>query len=155
MTNLCLVVQEEKLKRPLLDMEAWELAYVRKSKDGKGKYYGKTEKNLKAYTEEYLRLHPDTPEPLKEVTDDRAVVGIGPKSHDRQVVLDAVVTPSVSYTRLRATNPRPSPCPSTTSANSQSLLAQQHSVSIFPLIFLFSHFIFRIAMFYEFHHVIL
>ena len=47
MTNLCLVVQEEKLKRPLSDMEAWELAHVRsKDKDGKGKYYGKTEKNL-------------------------------------------------------------------------------------------------------------
>jgi hypothetical protein len=111
MTNLCLVVQEEKLKWPLSDMEAWELAHVRKFKDGKGKYYGKTEKNLKAYTEEYLRLHPDTPKPLKEATDDRAVVGIGPNSHGRQAVLEAVVTPSVSYTRLRATNPSPSPRP--------------------------------------------
>ena len=118
MTNLYLVVQEEKLKRPLSDMKARELAHVRKSKDGKGKYYGKTENNLKAYTEEYLRLHPDTPDPLKEATDDRAVVGIGPKSHGRQAVLDAVVTPSVSYTRLQGTNPSPSPRPSTTSAQS-------------------------------------
>ena len=35
MTNLCLVVQEEKLKRPLSDMQVWEIAHTRKdSKPG-------------------------------------------------------------------------------------------------------------------------
>ena len=42
MTNLCLVVQEEKLKRPLSHMQAWEIAHTRKDpKPGEPKYYGK------------------------------------------------------------------------------------------------------------------
>jgi hypothetical protein len=41
MTNLCLVVQEEKLKRPLSHMEAWEIAHThRKPKPSEAKYYG-------------------------------------------------------------------------------------------------------------------
>jgi hypothetical protein len=146
-----LVVQEEKLKRPLSDIEAWQIAHTRnKSKEGKGDYYGNSEENLKAYEEVYLKVNPGTPDPLKQATDERAVVGIGPKLHGQQAVLDAVCTPSISFTRLRATDPSLSQRTSTTSAQSHSLLAQQTSVSIFPLIFLFAHFIFRIEMFYEF-----
>ena len=142
------MVQEEKLKRPLSDMKAWEIAHVRtKPKDGKGKYYGKSGEHLETCKELYLGYNPDTPGPIKEATDDRAVVGIGPKSHGRQAVLDVVVTPSISYTQLRVTNPSLSSHTSTTRAHSESLLAQQHSVRIFPLIFLFSHFIFHIEMF--------
>ena len=142
------MVREEKLKRLLLDMEAWELAHVRsKPKDGKGKYYGKSGEHLETYKELYLGYNADTPDPIKEATDDRVVVGIGPKSHGRHPVLDAVVTPSISYTQLRLTNPSLSSGSSTPRAHSESLLAQQHSVRIFPLIFLFSHFIFHIEMF--------
>ena len=56
MTNLCLVVQEEKLKRPLSDMQAWEIAHTRKDpKPGDNKYYGKkTAGNMQAYSEAYL-----------------------------------------------------------------------------------------------------
>lgn len=157
MTNLCLVVQEEKLKRPLSHMEAWEIAHTRrKPKAGEGQYYGKTAQKKKAYSEGYLRLHPDTPDPMKAALDDRVVVGMGPKAHGRQPVLDAVVTPSISYTQLRATDPSLSQRTrtTTTSAQSHSLLAERHSVSIFPLIFI-AHFIFCIEMFNEFHHVIL
>ena len=152
-----MVVQEEKLKRPLSDIEAWQIAHTRsKSKEGKGDYYGYSGENLKAYEEVYLKVNPGTPDPLKQATDERAVVGIGPKLHGRQAVLDAVCTPSISFTRLRATDPSLSQRTSTTttSAQSHSLLAERHSVSIFPLIFI-AHFIFRIEMFYEFHHVIL
>ena len=55
MTNLCLVVQEEKLKRPLSDMQAWEIAHTRKDpKPGEPKYYGKkTAGRKKAYSEAY------------------------------------------------------------------------------------------------------
>lgn len=151
------MVQEEKLKRPLSDIEAWQIAHTRsKSKEGKGDYYGNSGENLKAYEEVYLKVNPGTPDPLKQATDERAVVGIGPKLHGRQAVLDAVCTPSISFTRLRATDPSLSQRTSTTmtSAQSHSLLAERHSVSIFPLIFI-AHFIFRIEMFNEFHHVIL
>ena len=57
MTNLCLVVQEEKLKWPLSHMEAWEIAHTRKdSKPGEPKYYGKkTAGRKKAYSEAYLK----------------------------------------------------------------------------------------------------
>ena len=50
MTNLCLVVQEEKLKRPLSHMQAWEIAHTRKDpKPGEPKYYGKkTAGNMQA-----------------------------------------------------------------------------------------------------------
>ena len=151
MTNLCLVVQEEKLKRPLSDIEAWQIAHTRsKSKEGKGDYYGNSEKNLKDYEEVYLKVNPDTPDPMKAPTDDRVVVGLGPKLHGRKTVLDQVVTASISFTRLRATDPSLSQRTSTTSAQSHSLLAQQTSVSIFPPIFLFALVIFHIEMFYEF-----
>lgn len=142
------------MKRPLSDIEAWKLARVRsKRKDGEGEYYGRTEENLTAYTESYQRFHPGSAvdEPIQSETDETAVVAIQPKKHGRYPVLDGVITPSVSYTRLRATNPSLSG----STARAQPSLAAQHAVSIFPLIFLFSHFIFRIAMFDEFHHVIL
>ena len=128
-----MVVQEEKLKRPLSDIEAWQIAHTRsKSKEGKDDYYGNSGENLKAYEEVYLKVNPGTPDPLKQATDERVVVGIGPKLHGRQVVLDAVCTPSISFTRLRATDPSLRQRTTTTTAQSQSLLAERHSVSIFP-----------------------
>ena len=157
MTNLCLVVQEEKLKRPLSHMQAWEIAHTRKDpKPGEPKYYGKkTAHRKKAYSDGYLALHPDTPDPIAADLDERVVVGMGPKEHGREAVLDAVVTPTISYTQLRRIDPSLSQHTRTpmTSAQSQSLFQEQQSVSIFPLIFI-AHFIFRIEMFYEFHHVI-
>ena len=107
MTNLCLVVQEEKLKRPLSHMQAWEIAHTRKdSKLGEPKYYGKkTTQRKKAYSDGYLRLHPDTPDPIAADLDDRVVVSMGPKEHGREAVLDVVVTPTISYTQLRAIDP--------------------------------------------------
>jgi hypothetical protein len=147
MTNLCLVVQEEKLKWPLSHMEAWEIAHTRKNpKPGEAKYYGKTtQKKKKAYSEGYQRLHPGTPDPISADLDERVVVGMGPKKHGREAVLDAVITPSISYTQLRATDPSLSQRTSTpmTSAQSQSPFQERQSVSIFPLIFI-AHFIFRI-----------
>ncbi|KAM3262807.1 hypothetical protein ACQJBY_053119 [Aegilops geniculata] len=66
----------------------------------------------------------------KAALDDRVVVGMGPKAHDRQPVLDAVVTPSISYTQLQATDPSLSQRTSMTmtSAQSHSLLAERHYV---------------------------
>ena len=57
MTNLCLVVQEEKLKRPLSHMQAWEIAHTRKDpKPGEPKYYGKkTAWRKEAYSAAYLK----------------------------------------------------------------------------------------------------
>ena len=64
----------------------------------------------------------------KAVLDDRLVVGMGPKAHGRQPVLDAVVTPSISYTQVQATDPSLSQRTSTTmtGAQSHSLLAERH-----------------------------
>jgi hypothetical protein len=101
MTNLCLAVQEEKLKWPLSDMESWKLARVRSNrKDGEGEYYGKTEENLTAYTEEYQRLDPGSAfaDPIQSKTDETAVVGIQPMLHGCYPVLDGVITPSIYYT---------------------------------------------------------
>lgn len=153
MTNLCLVVQEEKLKRPLSDMQAWEIAHTRKDpKPGEHKYYGKkTAGNMQAYSEAYLKLHPDTPDPIAAPLDERAVVSMGPKEHGREAVLDAVITPSISYTQLRRIDPSLSQRTSQPVTSAQSLFQEQQSVSIFPLIFI-AHFIFRIYYFYEFHH---
>ena len=87
--------------------------------------------------------------------EERVVVGMGPKEHGRGALLDAVITPSISYTQLQATDPSLSQRTSTpmTSAQSHSYFVERNSVSIFPLIFI-AHFIFRIEMFCEFHHVI-
>ena len=74
-----------------------------------------------------------------------AVVSMGPKEHGREAVLDAVITPSISYTQLRRIDPSLTQRTSqpVTSAQSQSLFQEQQSVSIFPLIFI-ALFIFRI-----------
>ena len=155
MTNLCLAVQEEKLKRPLSDIESWRLARVRPNpKAGESEYYGHTGENLTSYTKEFQKWNPGTSDPLSVDTDERAAVSIGPKSHGRHPILDSVITPSVSYRRIRASDPRPNQRPRPSASSTLSLVAQQNSVSIFPLIFFLSTFIFRIAMFYEFHHVI-
>ena len=143
MTNLCLVVQEEKLKRPLSHMQAWEIAHTRKDpKPGEPKYYGKkTAGRKKAYSEGYLKLHPDTPDPIAADLDERVVVGMGPKEHGREAVLDAVITPTISYTQLRRIDPSLSQRTSQPVSSSQSLFQEQQSVSIFPLIFI-AHFYF-------------
>ena len=47
MANFCLTLQEDKLKRPLSDMESWKLARERsRRKEGESQYYGKTEEHL-------------------------------------------------------------------------------------------------------------
>mgnify|MGYP006267362659 CR=1 FL=1 len=156
MTNLCLVVQEEKLKRPLSDIESWRLARVRPNrKDDESEYYGKAGENLESYKKEFKKWNPDKGDPMSADSDKRAVVSIGPRSHGRSAVLDSVTTPSISYRRIRATNPRPSPHPRPSMSTAQAILAQRNSVSIFPLIFFLSTFIFRFVMYYELHHVIL
>jgi hypothetical protein len=53
------------------------------------------------------------------------VVAIQGKSHGRYPCFDGLITPSVSYTRLRATNSSPSE----STGRSQPPLARQHAVS--------------------------
>ncbi|KAM3406194.1 hypothetical protein ACQJBY_000319 [Aegilops geniculata] len=138
---------EEKLKRPLSHMQAWEIAHTRKDpKPGEPKYYGKkTAHRKKACSDGYLALHPNTHDPIAADLDERVVVGMGPKEHGREAVLDAVITPTISYTQLRRIDPTLSQRTSTpmSSAPSLSLFQEQQTVSIFPFIFI-AHFIFRI-----------
>ncbi|XP_048548988.1 uncharacterized protein LOC125528581 [Triticum urartu] len=118
-------VNEEKLKRPLSHMQAWEIAHTRKdSKPGEPKYYSKkTAGRKKAYSEGHLKLHPDKLDPIAADLYDRVVVGMGPKEHGWAAVLDAVITPTISYTQLRRIDPSLSQRTSTpvTSAQSQFL----------------------------------
>ncbi|XP_073365161.1 uncharacterized protein [Aegilops tauschii subsp. strangulata] len=81
-------------------VNAWEIAHTRKDpKPGEPKYYGKkTAHRKKAYSDGYLALHPDTPDAIAADLDERVVVGMGPKEHGREAFLDAVITPTISYT---------------------------------------------------------
>nr|XP_020162844.3 uncharacterized protein LOC109748221 [Aegilops tauschii subsp. strangulata] len=127
-------MKEDKLKRPLSDIESWKLARERSDpKDGECQYYGKTEEHLESYTQNYQKLHPDVPVPevARSQIDDTAVVAIQGKSHGRYPCFDGLITPSISYTRLRATNP--SQLEST--GRSQTPLARQHAISTSPLSF--------------------
>ena len=131
MANFCLPLQEDKLQRPLSDMESWKLAHKRSDrKEGESQYYGNTEQHLESYTQNYQKLHPDVPVPevAQSQIDDTAVVAIQGKSHGRYPCFDGLITPSISYTRLRATNP--SPLEST--GRSQPPLVRQHAVSTSP-----------------------
>ena len=124
------------MKKPLSHMESWKLARAQsKRKDGESEYYGNTEKNLESYSESFTKLNPgsDVADPILCQTDETAMVAIRPKYHGRYPCLDGVITPSVSYTRLRATNPSPSG----STGRSHPSLASQHAVSISPLIFFF------------------
>ena len=54
MANFCLTLQEDKLQRPLSDMESWKLARERsRRKEGESQYYGKTEEHLGSYIHHY------------------------------------------------------------------------------------------------------
>ena len=132
MANFCLTLQEDKLKRPLSDMELWKLARAQSDrKECESEYYGKTEEHLETY-KEFEKLHlpgPDAPHVVQSQIDDTAVVAIQPKYHGRYPCFDGLITPSVSYTRLQATNP--SPLEST--GRSQPPLARQHAASTSPL----------------------
>jgi len=131
MANFCLTLQEDKLQRPLSDMESWKLARERSDrKEGESQYYGNTEQHLESYTQNYQKLHPDVPVPevAKSQIDDTAVVAIQGKSHGRYPCFDGLITPSISYTRLRATNP--SPLEST--GHSLPPLVRQRAVSTSP-----------------------
>ena len=64
MANFCLTLQEDKLKRPLSDIESWKLARERSHpKEGESQYYDKTEEHLESYTQHYQKLHLDVPVP--------------------------------------------------------------------------------------------
>ena len=122
------------MKRPLSDMESWKLARERSHpKEGESQYYGKTEEHLESYTQQFQRLHPgpDAPDVAQSQIDDTAVVAIQGKKNGRYPCFDGLITPSISYTRLRATNP--SQLEST--GRSQTPLARQHAVSTSPLSF--------------------
>ncbi|XP_048538187.1 uncharacterized protein LOC125516989 [Triticum urartu] len=110
-------------------MQAWEIAHTRKDpKPGEPKYYGKKNAGRKkAYSEAYLKLHPDTPDPIAAPLDDMAVVRMGPKEHGREAVLDAVITPSISYTQLRRIDPSLSQRTSQPVTSTQSLFQEQQS----------------------------
>ena len=144
MANFCLTLQEDKLKRPLSDMESWKLARERsRHKEGESQYYGKTEEHLESYTQQFQRLQPDVPDVVQSQIDDTDVVAIQGKYHGWYPCFDGLITPSISYTRLRASNP--SQLEST--GRSQTPLARQHDVSTSSLSFsiLHSQFIFSIA----------
>ena len=52
MANFCLTLQEDKLQRPLSNMESWKLARERSDrKEGESQYYGKTEEHLDSDTQ--------------------------------------------------------------------------------------------------------
>nr|BDI54539.1 transposon protein, putative, CACTA, En/Spm sub-class [Triticum aestivum] len=79
-------MKEDKLQRPLSDMESWKLARERSDrKEGESQYYGNTEQYLESYTENYQKLHPDVPvlEVAQSQIDDTVVVAIQGKSHGR------------------------------------------------------------------------
>ena len=122
------------MKRPLSDMQAWELAHMWKDpKPGEPKYYGKkTAGRKKAYSEAYLKLHPGTPDPIAAALDDRVVVSMGPKEHGREAVLDAVITPTISYTELQRIDPSLSQRTSQPVTSTQSLFSGATICKYFP-----------------------
>ena len=89
--------------------------------------------HLGSYIHHYQELHPDVPvaEVAQSQIDDTAVVAIQGKKNGRYSCFDGLITPSISYTQLRATNP--SQLEST--GRSQTPLARQHAVSTSSLSF--------------------
>ena len=95
------------MKRSLSDMESWKLARERSHrKEGESQYYGKTEEHLESYTQQFEKLQPDVPVPeaAQSQINDTAVVAIQGKKNGRYPCFDGLLTPSISYTQLRATN---------------------------------------------------
>ncbi|KAI4971384.1 hypothetical protein ZWY2020_002298 [Hordeum vulgare] len=104
-------MKEAKLKRSLSDIQSWVMARARTNpKEGESKYYGNIEEHIESYKEQFERLHPpgpDAPDVIESQIDEMAVVSIQGKAHGRYPCFDGLITPSVSYTQVRATNPSP------------------------------------------------
>ena len=115
-------------------MESWKLARERSHrKEGESQYYGKTEEHLESYTQHHQKLQPNVPIPevAQSQIDDTAVVAIQGKKNGRYPCFDGLITPSISYTRLRASNPSQLE----SMGRSQTPLARQHAISTSPLSF--------------------
>ena len=74
-------------------------------------YYGKAKEDLDNYCGTFQRLHPEVDNnPMREEVDENTVVLSGHgRKHGRNRVLEKVVSPASSFTRLRATLPADTP----------------------------------------------
>jgi hypothetical protein len=107
-----LAIQETVAGAPVTPIVAWQKGKQKKELKvpGEDPYYGKTTQDLNAYKTAFTGLHPETDDPLQEEVDDTAVIvaGVG-KPHGRYRILNAVLTPTTSLTRVRATSTSSSP----------------------------------------------
>jgi hypothetical protein len=118
--NICLALQEHVTGKPLTSTAAWRLGKkkAKLTSPDEDPYYGKTSQDFEAYEKVYKKIHGPDSQPLEEEVDETAVIvaGIG-KQHGRYRILNSVIQPTTSLSRVRATStssnlsipPRPRP----------------------------------------------
>ena len=104
-------MQEAKTGEPKTDLQTWREMKMKKPDLSEPRpslpvYYGNTEEDLRNYCATFKGYHPEVDDPLSEEVDENAVVLSGHgRKHARYRVLEKVVSPTSSFTRLRATLP--------------------------------------------------
>jgi hypothetical protein len=97
----------------LSDLGVWKRSRTKKDpKDKTKSMYGTAETDLQNYTEVFTQLHPEVDDPLEVEVDERAVIIAGSgKPHGRHRLMNSVLRPTTSLTRIRATSTSDDPVP--------------------------------------------
>jgi hypothetical protein len=118
---------EGEVNSPITDLVMWEKMKTKKPdleqpQPQLPQYIGNTKEKLNSYCEKLKGLHPEVDEPMHHEVDETALIMESHgKPHGRFNILDGVVHPTMTLTRVRATltpdhpsiTPRPRPTAST------------------------------------------
>ena len=100
------MMQEAQTEEPSTHLETWQKMKQKKPDLSQPQpsipmYYGRAETDLSNYCTTFQGYHPEVDNPLREEVDENAIVLSGRgRPHGRNRLLEKVVKPTSSYTRL-------------------------------------------------------
>jgi hypothetical protein len=100
-------MQEVDKGGPVTDINVWKKMKMKKAKQpgGPDEYYGTAGEDLDVYRSTFEGYHPEVEDPFEEEIDETALIVAGHgKQHGRHRILDAVISPTTSLTRIKATH---------------------------------------------------
>jgi hypothetical protein len=120
MHNICSALQEHITRKPLTGTAAWRLGKkkMKLTSPDEDPYYGKMSQDFEAYEKVFKKIHWEDSQPLEEEVDETAVIVAGIiTQHGRYRILNSVIQPTTSLSRVHATStssslsipPRPRP----------------------------------------------
>lgn len=108
--DISLAMQEADTQEPVSDLLAWKKMKEKKPnldepQPSLPEYFGTAADDIDLYCSTFRGMHPEVDDPIREETDERALVMASHgREHGRYRILNAVVKPTMSLTRVRATH---------------------------------------------------